>query len=51
MTLFPKLLGGYSGSIVDAIGYKQFFLAASMIGVPVFLLVWLAGRYTRVKAA
>ncbi|MGD2117088.1 MAG: MFS transporter [Chromatiales bacterium] len=49
MTLFPKLLGGYSGSIVDAIGYQSFFLAASMIGVPVFLLVWLAGRYTRVK--
>jgi MFS transporter, PAT family, beta-lactamase induction signal transducer AmpG len=51
MTLFPKLLGGYSGSIVDAFGYKEFFLAASMIGVPVFLLVWLAGRYTRVKTA
>ena len=49
MTLFPKLLGGYSGSIVDAIGYQNFFLAASMIGVPVFLLVWLAGRYTRTE--
>ena len=50
MTLFPKLLGGYSGSIVDAIGYPQFFLAASIAGVPVFLLVWLAGRYTKVKS-
>lgn len=50
MTLFPKLLGGYSGSIVDAIGYPSFFLAASMVGVPVFLLVWLAGRYTRTAA-
>jgi PAT family beta-lactamase induction signal transducer AmpG len=49
MTLFPKLLGGYSGSIVDSIGYPQFFLAASMAGVPVFLLVWLAGRFTTVK--
>jgi len=45
MTLFPKLLGGYSGSIVDAIGYQNFFFAASMIGVPVFLLVWAAGRH------
>jgi len=44
MTLFPKLLGGYSGQIVDAVGYTQFFLGASLIGVPVFLLVWLAGR-------
>ncbi len=47
MTLFPKLLGGYSGSIVDVIGYQNFFFAASMIGVPVFLLVWLAGRYSK----
>lgn len=46
MTLFPKLLGGYSGSIVDAVGYQTFFLGASVIGVPVFLLVWLAGRYS-----
>lgn len=46
MTLFPKLLGGYSGAIVDAIGYQNFFFAASMMGVPVFLLVWLAGRYS-----
>ena len=46
MTLFPKLLGGYSGSIVDAIGYQNFFFAASMIGLPVLLLVWAAGRYS-----
>jgi PAT family beta-lactamase induction signal transducer AmpG len=50
MTLFPKLLGGYSGSIVDAIGYQDFFFAASMIGVPVFLLVWMAGKYTRINS-
>ncbi len=24
MTLLPKLLGGYSGSIVSSIGYSQF---------------------------
>ncbi len=47
MTLFPKLLGGYSGSIVDALGYQNFFFAASMAGVPVFILVWLAGRYSK----
>ncbi|MGB1109094.1 MAG: MFS transporter, partial [Gammaproteobacteria bacterium] len=48
MTLFPKLLAGYSGSMVDSVGYANFFLGASLIGVPVFLLVWLAGRYTQV---
>ena len=47
MTLFPKLLGGYSGQIVNAVGYTHFFLGASLIGVPVFLLVWLAGRHYR----
>jgi PAT family beta-lactamase induction signal transducer AmpG len=48
MTLFPKLLGGYSGQIVNAVGYSQFFLGASLIGVPVFFLVWLAGRHSEV---
>ena len=45
MTLFPKLLGGYSGQVVDALGYPAFFLGAAAIGIPVFLLVALARRY------
>ncbi len=45
MTLFPKLLGGYSGSIVDSIGYSSFFLITAAMGIPVLLLVYLAGRY------
>ena len=45
MTLFPKLLGGYSGTIVDSIGYNTFFLITAAIGIPVLLLVYLAGRY------
>ena len=44
MTLLPKVLGGYSGSIVDRIGYPGFFVFTALIGVPVLLLVWLAGR-------
>ena len=44
MTLFPKLLGGFSGQVVDAFGYSYFFLGAALIGVPVFLLVWLVNR-------
>ena len=44
MTLIPKLLGGYSGTIVGAIGYPGFFVFTCLIGVPVILLVWLAGR-------
>ncbi len=45
MTLFPKLLGGYSGAIVDSIGYSSFFLMTAALGIPVLLLVYLAGRY------
>ena len=45
MTLFPKLLGGYSGQVVDAFGYSTFFLGAALIGIPVFALVALAQRH------
>lgn len=45
MTLFPKLLGGYSGTLVDNYGYSWFFLGAALIGVPVFLLVALVKRH------
>ena len=39
MTLMPKTLGGYSGSMVDQLGYSNFFLVASLLGVPAILLV------------
>jgi MFS transporter, PAT family, beta-lactamase induction signal transducer AmpG len=44
MTLLPKSLGGYSGGIVDAIGYPGFFVATTLMGLPVIALVWLAAR-------
>lgn len=40
MTLVPKLIGGYSGTIVDSIGYSNFFLFASFLGVPVIFLIY-----------
>ena len=39
MTLFPKLLGGYSGKIVESVGYDQFFLFTTFLGFPVILLI------------
>ncbi len=45
MTLIPKVLGGYSGTMVEAIGYSNFFLVASLMGLPVLLLVWLVGKH------
>ncbi len=45
MTLLPKIIGGYSGAIVDAMGYSNFFLMTTLMGVPVLLLVWFVGKY------
>ena len=39
MTLVPKILGGYSGTIVSSIGYPHFFIMTTFIGIPVLILV------------
>jgi len=40
MTLIPKIIGGYSGTIVDAFGYINFFIFASALGIPVIALIY-----------
>ena len=40
MTLFPKLLGGYSGSMVNEVGYSSFFMMTALMGVPVIFLIY-----------
>ena len=47
MTLLPKILGGYSGSIVENIGYTNFFLIASLLGVPVLLVIFYINKYLK----
>lgn len=49
MTLLPKVIGGYSGSMVDNLGYSDFFLLASMMGLPVLLLIHWIQRHARFK--
>ncbi len=44
MTLLPKLIGGYSGTMVTSWGYEWFFLMTTLMGIPVLLLIWLAGK-------
>jgi PAT family beta-lactamase induction signal transducer AmpG len=39
MTLLPKVLGGYSGSIVDGLGYENFFLLTALMGLPVLIII------------
>jgi MFS transporter, PAT family, beta-lactamase induction signal transducer AmpG len=47
MTLIPKVIGGYSGSIVENIGYTNFFLFASLLGVPVLGIIYLANKHLK----
>lgn len=44
MTLLPKMLGGYSGSMVDSIGYDYFFLLTALMSIPVLWLIYLAQK-------
>lgn len=44
MTLLPKVLGGYSGAIVEHIGYAQFFMLTAALGIPILFLVWRVER-------
>ncbi len=44
MTLLPKSLGGYSGAMVDGLGYPHFFVLTACLGLPVLALVWVARR-------
>ncbi len=44
MSLFPKLIGGYSGTIVTSIGYPSFFLFTALMGIPVIYLIWLVRK-------
>ncbi|KLT72476.1 MFS transporter [Neisseria arctica] len=44
MTLLPKTLGGYSGAMVDKIGYPGFFMFTALIGLPVLLLVYVVDK-------
>ena len=37
--LFPKLLAGYSGQIVDSTGYTSFFAITALMGLPVGILI------------
>ena len=49
MLLLPKLLAGYSGTIVDQIGYANFYIFTAIIGIPVLLLIFWIARIAPVK--
>ena len=49
MLLLPKVLAGYSGAIVDGIGYANFYIFTAIIGIPVLLLIFWIGKIAPVK--
>lgn len=52
MLLLPRLIGGYSGVMVEKLGYADFFLATALIGIPTLLLIGLEwGRERRQPVA
>lgn len=44
MLLLPKLVAGYSGMAVDALGYQAFFIGTALLGLPVLGLLIAAAR-------
>lgn len=47
MLLLPKFLAGFSGFIVESVGYSVFFVATAAIGLPVLLLIAAISRTTK----
>ena len=45
MLLAPKFIAGFSGVMVDAVGYNYFFIFSALLGAPVLVLIALANRY------
>ena len=50
MLLLPKWFAGFSGVYVDTFGYEHFFIATSLIGIPVLILITLAIRFEKSKS-
>ena len=49
MLLLPKVLAGYSGAIVDQMGYANFYIFTAIIGIPVLLLIFWIAKIAPVK--
>ena len=39
MLLLPRLVGGYSGVLVEKLGYADFFFLTAMMGIPTLILI------------
>jgi PAT family beta-lactamase induction signal transducer AmpG len=50
MLLLPRLLGGYSGAVVEQVGYQQFFVLTALLGIPTLLMIIWQWRQPRPAA-
>ncbi|HTN31786.1 MAG TPA: AmpG family muropeptide MFS transporter [Pseudomonas sp.] len=41
MLLLPRLVGGYSGALVESHGYQDFFVITALLGIPTLVLIGL----------
>ena len=51
MLLLPRLIGGYSGVMVESLGYAHFFLATALMGIPTLLLIVIQWRRDKLQPA
>ena len=51
MLLLPRLIGGYSGVMVEKFGYHNFFLITALLGVPTLLLIALHWKQENARIA
>lgn len=49
MLLLPRLIGGYSGVMVEKFGYADFFLITALMGVPTLILILVQWRRERTR--
>lgn len=49
MTLIPKLIGGYTGTMVDQMGYPTFFLLTTLMGLPVLWIIFKSRKLLKVE--
>lgn len=47
MLLLPKFFAGFSGVLVETLGYEVFFILTAGMGIPVTALVWATMRFVR----
>lgn len=50
MLILPKFLAGFSGVLVENLGYSNFFILTAALGVPVLVLIPIIGYLSRHRA-